>query len=95
MTWNMMMASANGGKISVLSLNGWVQRLLINISRIRYLLVLKLRLRWVLVLNLQQLLHTMQLILLSTPAVGNFDGRVIAVQREIYAIKSGILSAQK
>jgi hypothetical protein len=31
----------------------------------------------------------------STPAVGNFDGRVIAVQREISAIKSGILSAQK
>jgi hypothetical protein len=31
----------------------------------------------------------------STPTVGNFDGRIIAVQREISAIKSGILSAQK
>jgi hypothetical protein len=30
-----------------------------------------------------------------TPAAGNFDGRIIAVQKEISAIKSGILSAQK
>jgi 14-3-3 protein epsilon len=31
----------------------------------------------------------------AAPVVGNLDGRIIAVQREISAIKSGILSAQK
>jgi hypothetical protein len=31
----------------------------------------------------------------STPNSGNLDGRIVAVQREISAIKSGILSAQK
>jgi hypothetical protein len=31
----------------------------------------------------------------SSPAAGNLDGRIIAVQKEISAIKSGILSAQK
>jgi hypothetical protein len=31
----------------------------------------------------------------STPNSGNFDGRIVAVQKEISAIKSGILSAQK
>jgi hypothetical protein len=30
-----------------------------------------------------------------TAPAGNFDGRIIAVQREISAIKSGLLSAQK
>jgi hypothetical protein len=29
------------------------------------------------------------------PVVGNFDGRIIAVQKEISAIKSGLMSAQK
>jgi 14-3-3 protein epsilon len=29
------------------------------------------------------------------PAAGNFDGRIIAVQKEISAIKNGLLSAQK
>jgi hypothetical protein len=31
----------------------------------------------------------------TTPAASNFDGRIIAVQKEISAIKSGILIAQK
>jgi 14-3-3 protein epsilon len=31
----------------------------------------------------------------TTPAAGNLDGRIIAVQKEISAIKSGILQAQK
>jgi 14-3-3 protein epsilon len=31
----------------------------------------------------------------SIPNSGNFDGRIVAVQKEISAIKSGILSAQK
>jgi hypothetical protein len=31
----------------------------------------------------------------ATPAVGNLDGRITAVQREISGIKRGILSAQK
>jgi hypothetical protein len=29
------------------------------------------------------------------PVAGNFDGRIIAVQKEISAIKSGLLNAQK
>jgi hypothetical protein len=29
------------------------------------------------------------------PATGNFDGRIIAVQKEISAIKNGLLTAQK
>jgi hypothetical protein len=31
----------------------------------------------------------------TPPATGNFDGRIIAVQKEISAIKSGLLNAQK
>jgi hypothetical protein len=29
------------------------------------------------------------------PATGNFDGRIIAVQKEIFAIKNGLMNAQK